>query len=202
MRSRRSVPAAAQSFSLGGFGIAGGLGALVIVPPRFLRGRGRGLGPPGFMFHGGPGSAGRRFEGRSSWGQSGGQSQFRQRSPFGTYGGEQRSSPYWWPGNRQPSRVGTREFPARGNCGDGPCRPTYPPWRGQGHPSKVGTMKLLPGRRPPHGTCDGDFCPPKQRKTMEPGLDRKAVRDLLIKTAKYLSPADPDESSIAGIVDA
>jgi hypothetical protein len=34
------------------------------------------------------------------------------------------------------------------------------------------------------------------------GLDPKTVRDLLIKTAKHLSPADPDESSIAGIVDA
>ena len=28
------------------------------------------------------------------------------------------------------------------------------------------------------------------------------MRDLLIKTAKHVSPADPDESSIAGIVDA
>ena len=96
-----TVPAAAQSFSLGGFGIAGGLGALGLFHHGFgggYGGGGRGLGPPGFMFHGGLGSAGRRFEGRSSWGQSGGQSQFRQRSPFGTYGREQRSSPHW-PGN-------------------------------------------------------------------------------------------------------
>ena len=59
-----TVPAAAQSFSLGGFGIAGGLGALGLFHHGF-GGGGGGLGPPGFMFHGGHGSAGRRFEGRS-----------------------------------------------------------------------------------------------------------------------------------------
>jgi subtilisin family serine protease len=36
----------------------------------------------------------------------------------------------------------------------------------------------------------------------KPDLDPKTVRDLLVNTAKHLSPADPDESSIAGIVDA
>ena len=36
----------------------------------------------------------------------------------------------------------------------------------------------------------------------KPGLDPKAVRDLLVETAKHLSPPDPDGSSIAGIVDA
>jgi subtilisin family serine protease len=36
----------------------------------------------------------------------------------------------------------------------------------------------------------------------KPGLDPKAVRDLLVQTAKHLSLPDPDESSIAGIVDA
>jgi hypothetical protein len=36
----------------------------------------------------------------------------------------------------------------------------------------------------------------------KPDLDPKAVRDLLVQTAKPLSPPDADESSIAGIVDA
>lgn len=36
----------------------------------------------------------------------------------------------------------------------------------------------------------------------KPGLDPKAVRDLLIQTAKHLSPADAEGSSIAGVVDA
>jgi subtilisin family serine protease len=36
----------------------------------------------------------------------------------------------------------------------------------------------------------------------KPGLDPKAVRDLLVQTAKHLSPADAEKSSIAGVVDA
>jgi subtilisin family serine protease len=36
----------------------------------------------------------------------------------------------------------------------------------------------------------------------KPDLDPKTVRDLLVNTAKHLSLPDPDESSIAGIVDA
>ncbi len=36
----------------------------------------------------------------------------------------------------------------------------------------------------------------------KPDLDPKTVRDLLVKTAKHLSRAYPDASSIAGIVDA
>ncbi|MGH6841623.1 MAG: S8 family peptidase, partial [Methylocella sp.] len=36
----------------------------------------------------------------------------------------------------------------------------------------------------------------------KPGLDLKAVRDLLLKTAKHLSVLDPDGNSIAGVVDA
>ncbi|MGH6839451.1 MAG: S8 family peptidase, partial [Methylocella sp.] len=36
----------------------------------------------------------------------------------------------------------------------------------------------------------------------KPGLDPKAVRDLLVQTAKHLSPADAEGSSIAGVVDA
>jgi hypothetical protein len=36
----------------------------------------------------------------------------------------------------------------------------------------------------------------------KPDLDPKTVRDLLVNTAKHLIPPDPDESSIAGIVDA
>jgi hypothetical protein len=47
-----TVPAAAQSFSFGGFGIAGGLGALGLFHHGFgggYRGAGRGLGPPGFI---------------------------------------------------------------------------------------------------------------------------------------------------------
>jgi subtilisin family serine protease len=36
----------------------------------------------------------------------------------------------------------------------------------------------------------------------KPDLDPKKVRDLLVKTAKHLTPADPDENSVAGIVDA
>jgi hypothetical protein len=37
-----------------------------------------------------------------------------------------------------------------------------PPWRGQGHPSKVGAMEVPPGRRPPQGNCDGAPCLPKK----------------------------------------
>ena len=36
----------------------------------------------------------------------------------------------------------------------------------------------------------------------KPDLDPKTVRDLLVKTAQHLSSVDPNESSIAGIVDA
>lgn len=53
-----------------------------------------------------------------------------------------------WPSHGQPSQVGAREFPARGNCGGGPCRPTDSPWRCQGRPSKVGDTEVPPGRRP------------------------------------------------------
>lgn len=36
----------------------------------------------------------------------------------------------------------------------------------------------------------------------KPDLDLKAIRDLLFKTAKHLNPGDPDQASVAGIVDA
>lgn len=36
----------------------------------------------------------------------------------------------------------------------------------------------------------------------KPDLDLKAIRGLLLKTAKHLQPGDPDEASVAGIVDA
>ncbi len=36
----------------------------------------------------------------------------------------------------------------------------------------------------------------------KPDLDLKAIRGLLFKTAKHLNPGDPDQASVAGIVDA
>ena len=142
------VPAAAQMIGFGGFGIGGGLGLPGLMHHGFGGGygTGRGSGPPGFMSHGGPGFAGRGFRGGPPWGQHSGQSQLRQQSPLGADGGGRRNYGHW-PSHGQPSQVGTREFPARRNCGGGPCRPTDSPWRGQGHPSKVGTTEVPPGRR-------------------------------------------------------
>jgi hypothetical protein len=162
------VPAAAQSIELGGLAIGAGLGALGLIQhgSRGGFGSGRGSAPPGFMSHGGPGFAGRGFQGGSPWDQHRRQSQLRQRAPLGAYGGGQRN---YWPSHGQPSPVGTREFPARGNCGGGACRPTYSPWRGQGHPSKVGTTEVPPGLRPPRGTCDGYPCrPPTKVVNVQP----------------------------------
>jgi hypothetical protein len=143
------VPAAAQMIGFGGFGIGGGWGLPGSMHHGFGDGfgTGRGSGPPGFMSHGGPGFAGRGFRGGPPWGQHSGQSQLRQQSPPGAYGGGQRNYGHW-PSHGQPSQVGAREFPARGNCGGGPCRPTDSPWRCQGRPSKVGDTEVPPGRRP------------------------------------------------------
>ena len=120
LRSRRSLPR--HSVALASEE-AGGPGGLMHHGFGGGFGTGRGSGPPGFMSHGGPGFAGRGFQGGSPWGQPRGQSQFRQRassrSPTG--GGQQNYG--HWPNHGQPSQVGTRELPGRGNCRGGPCRP-------------------------------------------------------------------------------
>jgi hypothetical protein len=82
------LPAAA----FGGFGIGGGLGGLMHHGFGGGFGSGRGIGSPRFMPHGGPGFAGRGFQGSSPWGQYRGQSQLRQRAPLGADGGGNEST--------------------------------------------------------------------------------------------------------------